>query len=402
MLNTRFDDLPEYPFPRLRALLGGLAAKDPEGLNMSVGEPQHAVPEFVAEILHRERASYNRYPPVAGTPEWQAAMCGWFCRRYNMADDILGPDHVLPLPGSREGLFSIGQVVLPRQKHGHRPAVLMPNPFYQPYAAAALSAGAEPVYVTGTRAQNFLPEYEKLPKALLRRVGLAFLCSPANPQGSVADLAYLKRQILLARRYDYVLVGDECYSEIYDQVPPPGILEACLALVKDGKAEAADPFRNVLCFNSLSKRSNLAGLRSAVVAGDPQIIRAFARLRSYGGTPLPLPVLAASAAAWADEGHVQKNRDLYRQKFDLAEKYLAGRFDFARPQGGFCLWLNVGDGEAATRRLWSEAGIKVLPGAYLAREGEDGTNPALSYIRLVLVHDNDRLEAALEKIAAIL
>ncbi|WP_321396392.1 aminotransferase class I/II-fold pyridoxal phosphate-dependent enzyme [Emcibacter sp.] len=402
MLNSRLKALPDYPFPRMRALLSDIAPGDPSGLNMSVGEPQHAVPDFVADILDRERAAYHKYPPVAGTEDWQEAVAGWLERRFSIAPGHLGGDHLVPLSGSREGLFSIGFVTIDRRKDGQVPLVLMPNPFYQPYAGAAIGANAEPYYVNAEADNGFLPDYESLPEQVLRRTALCFICNPANPQGSLASLDYLKKAIRLARKYDFVVVGDECYSEIYDAEVPAGILQACMELVAEGEGDKDNPFHNVVCFNSLSKRSNLAGLRSAFMAGDPVIAGEFRRLRNYGGSPLPLPVYAASAAAWRDEKHVIENRTLYRRKFDLAEKYLAGRFDFSRPAGGFCLWLNVGDGEQATRRLWQEAGIRVLPGAYLARPGQNGVNPGSGYIRLVLVHGEDLLEPALAKIATIL
>ncbi|TPD59254.1 aminotransferase class I/II-fold pyridoxal phosphate-dependent enzyme [Emcibacter nanhaiensis] len=386
----------------MRALLNDIESGDPGGLNMSLGEPQHEIPEFVAEILYQERASYHKYPPVAGTPDWQQAVGGWLERRFGLDEGMLGADHLVPLCGSREGLFAIGFVTIDRQKAGGVPLVLMPNPFYQPYAGAAIAANAEPFYVNAEAENGFLPDYEALPEEVLERTALCFICNPANPQGSFASLDYLKKAIRLARKYDFVLVGDECYSEIYDAEAPVGILQACMELVSAGEGDPENPFDHVVCFNSLSKRSNLAGLRSAFMAGDPVIAAECRRLRNYGGSPLPLPVDAASAAAWRDEEHVIANRALYRRKFDLAEKYLAGRFDFSRPSGGFCLWLRVGDGEQAARALWREAGIKVLPGAYLAREDRNGVNPGAGYIRLTLVHGEELLEPALAKIATIL
>lgn len=408
---TRFKNLPPYPFPRLRALLQGITPKDESAaLNMSVGEPQHAAPGFVTGILHRERHSYNRYPPVQGTNEWQTAVAGWLTRRNNLPQGMVSGDHLVPLCGSREGLFSLGLVVINRRKADETPLVLSPNPFYQPYAGAASAAGAETRYVAGSPALNQMPDYGALPEDILRRAALAFICNPSNPEGALAGREYLKRMIRLARKYDFILVGDECYSEIYDDRPPVGLLDVCHQLAAEDEAGemtgenrgSHNPFRNVVVFNSLSKRSSLAGLRSGFMAGDPAVVAATRAMRSYGGAPLPLPVQAASAAAWNDEGHVVGNRALYRQKFDLAEKYLAGRFSFRRPAGGFCLWLDVGDGEEACRKLWREAGIRGLPGAYLARPQADGHNPGAPYIRLVLVHDAELLEPALEKIAITL
>ncbi|MAU41242.1 MAG: aspartate aminotransferase [Kordiimonas sp.] len=402
LTNSRLHELPDYPFPRMRALLEDITpAIGPAAQNLSIGEPQHPVPDFIGEILVRDMQQYSDYPPINGTAEWQEAVLGWLGRRYSIPADMMDEGHILPLCGSREGLFSLGLVVI-EGAASTRPLALLPNPLYQPYAGAATMAGGQPVYVNSPKENNFQPDFQALPKEVLAAAAMAFICSPANPQGTCADMAYLKQSILLARQYDFVLVGDECYSEIYDKHPPVGMLQACLALVEEGAADSADPFANVVVFNSLSKRSNLAGLRSGFVAGDPKLIAAFQRLRSYGGAPLPKPVYAASAAAWADEGHVTASRALYQQKFDLAEQYLGGRFGFYRPAGGFCLWLNVGDGEEACRQLWHRAGIKVLPGAYLARPDAKGINPGDAYIRVALVHSAPVLAPALEKMADIL
>ncbi len=395
---TRFKNLPPYPFVRMRALLEGITPQDTSaGLNMSVGEPKHEVPDFVTDILHRQRASYNRYPPIQGTKPWQAAVAAWVTRRNHLKAGMITADHLIPLCGSREGLFSIGLAVINRRKNGQIPLVLSPNPFYQPYAGAALCAGAETIYVNSD--MNGMPDYGGLPEEILQRTALAFLCNPSNPEGKLASRDYLMKMILLARKYDFTLVGDECYSEIYDGAAPVGLLDVCGQLSQEDRNT---PFQNVVVFNSLSKRSNLAGLRSGFMAGDPRIVSEMLRMRSYGGAPLPLPIQAASAAAWGDEAHVTLNRKLYGQKFDLAEKYLSGKFAFARPAGGFCLWLDVGCGEEACIKLWHTAGIKTLPGAYLARQDKDGRNVAAPYIRLVLVHDNELLEPALEKIAITL
>jgi len=231
---------------------------------------------------------------------------------------------------------------------------------------------------------------------------LAFVCSPANPQGTVASLDYLKELIKLARAHDFVLAVDECYSEIYGDTPPPGALEACRVLVGEGAGDAANPFDHVLVFHSLSKRSNLPGLRSGFVAGDPTLIAEFNRLRSYGGPASPLPVYAAAAAAWNDEAHVEESRVLYRRKFDLAEEILGDRFGFYRPEGGFFLWLDVGDSEAAALKLWRDAGIRTLPGVYLASTDASGFNPGSGYLRLALVEGLDKTAEAFRRMVATL
>ncbi len=393
-MDSRFDLLPAYPFPRLRALLDGLAP-GASAINLSVGEPQHPFPAFVPDILERARADYGRYPPMEGTLALRQAIVGWLARRYGIASGALDPDrHVLALNGTREGLFSACLALVPAEKKGHKPAVLIPNPFYQAYAGAAVAAGAEPVYVPALRSHNFLPDFASLPASLLDRTAAVYLCSPTNPQGTCAGREDWRTLIGLARRHDFVLFADECYSEIYDRVPPVGALEAC-----------APDFSNVLAFHSLSKRSNLPGLRAGFVAGDPTLIARFLKLRQYGGASCPLPDQAVAAAAWADEAHVEDNRARYRVKFDLAERIVGGRFGYYRPAGGFYLWLDVKDGEAAARALWQNAGVRVLPGRYLghdAVEGESHTNPGFAYIRVALVADAEVTETALRRLVECL
>jgi N-succinyldiaminopimelate aminotransferase len=388
MLNPRLDLLTDYPFQRLTDLLGSAAT--PDSVVMSIGEPQHPPPPMVAAILAEQGAGWGKYPPANGTEAFRAAVVDWLGGRFRLPAGLLSPERgVLPVAGTREALFLIAQVAC----GGARPVVLLPNPFYQVYAGAAVMAGAEPVFVGGSDGPASQPDFSRLPEDVLRRTRLAYLCSPANPQGSVASLDLLKRTVALARRHDFVLAVDECYSEIWDRREPAGALAACAAI--------GDGVDNVVVFHSLSKRSSVPGLRSGFVAGDPRVIAAFARLRSYGGAATPLPVLAAAAALWRDETHVVANRDLYRAKLDLAEAVFGGRPGFRRPEGGFFLWLEVGDGERAAQALWHEARIRVLPGRYLAREDENGTNPGAPFIRIALVHDLTTTERALGRIAAI-
>ena len=391
MRNSRLDLLTDYPFQRLADLLHGVApGKDP--LILSIGEPQHRPPAFVAEILTQQQAGWGKYPPMNGTASFRAAAADWARSRFGLAH--LDPErHLLPLAGTREGLFQVAQLVLDAARPDKN-LVLLPNPFYQVYAGAALIAGGEPVYVPATLESGFLPDFAALPPGLLDRVALAYFCSPANPQGAVASAGRLKQLVELARAHDFVLAADECYSEIYGASPPAGILKACEELGSD--------YGNVLAFHSLSKRSSAPGLRSGFVAGDAELIQSFARLRAYGGASVPLPILAASEALWRDESHVEENRALYRAKFDLADHILGGLQHYRRPAGGFFLWLDVGNGERMTRLLWRETGVKVLPGAYLGRPDRVGRNPGDAYIRVALVHDLDATERALLAIRALI
>lgn len=395
MLNPRLALLPDYPFERLRRLLNPLSPpKSLEPLALSLGEPQHAYPKLVQETLAANAHLYGKYPPVAGTPEFRQAVAAWLNRRYALPAGMIEADrHIAPVAGTREGLFQCAILATPPQKAGRQPAVLMPNPFYQCYAGAALSAGAEPVYLPATRETGFLPDFDAVPDDVLDRTAMVYLCSPGNPQGAVASAAQLERLVRLARERDFVLVMDECYAEIYTREAPAGVLAACASLGGD--------LRNVLAFHSLSKRSNVPGLRSGFVAGDPALIELFLRIKEYGGNPSPLPVYAAAAALWREESHVEANRALYAEKFDMAERVLGNRFGYYRPAGGFFLWLDVGDGEAAARELWTRAAVRVLPGTYLGAEAGGG-NPGQAYIRVAMVHDLARTAEALRRMAETL
>ncbi|WP_135449443.1 aminotransferase class I/II-fold pyridoxal phosphate-dependent enzyme [Tabrizicola caldifontis] len=368
----RFSNLPDYAFPRLRKLLDAYAPGG-EPIAMTIGEPRHAMPDFVGPILAANLSGFGVYPPNEGTPELLATISGWIARRY---DVTVAEDRLMALNGTREGLFNACIALCPETKNGRKPVVLMPNPFYQVYAVAALTVGAEPVYVPATAATGFLPDYASLPKDVLDRVALAYICSPANPQGAVASADYLADLLALAEKHDFRVLADECYSEIWRNAPPPGLLQVAAG-------QGADPER-VLVFHSLSKRSNLPGLRSGFVAGGPQCMARIRQLRSFAGAPLPLPLQRVAEAAWADEDHVKASRALYHRKFSDADRILSGVQGYQPPGGGFFLWLPVEDGEAAALKLWRETGVRVLPGAYLSRE-VGGENPGKGYIRVALV-----------------
>jgi aspartate/methionine/tyrosine aminotransferase len=378
----RFSNLPDYAFPRLRKLLDAHAPGGPV-IAMTIGEPTHPMPDFVGPILAANLSGFGVYPPNDGTPELLAAISGWIGRRYGVT---VAAERLMVLNGTREGLFNACVALSPETKRGQKPVVLMPNPFYQVYAVAALTVGAEPVYVNATAANGFLPDYASLPAEVLDRVTVAYICSPANPQGAVAGRDYWANLLALAEKHDFTVFADECYSEIWRSAPPPGVLEVAAAT-------GADPER-VFSFHSLSKRSNLPGLRSGFVAGGAQGMAQIRKLRSFAGAPLPLPIQRVSEAAWADEAHVEASRALYQQKFAIAAKVFGGLQGFDLPEGGFFLWLPVEDGEAAALKLWQETGVRVLPGAYLSRDTAAG-NPGKGYVRVALVAPKEEMQRGL-------
>jgi len=389
-----------HPFTRLDRLLGGIPP-GPSGLDgdkpvlLSVGEPQNQPPAFVAEELARHAAGWSRYPGGRPIPDYAAAAVDWLGRRYGLPAGMVDPKrHLLPLPGSREGLFFAALAAIPQDRAGPPPLVLLPNPFYHVYAGSAIAAGAEPVFVPADAKSGQLPDFTALPEVILERTSLAFFCSPSNPQGAAADLEVLCGLLALARRHGFALAMDECYTEIYNREPPPGALQAA--------ARLGGSLDNLLVFHSLSKRSSAPGLRCGFVAGDEALIEPLDVLLRVGGAGVPQPVQAAGARLWREEAHVAANRERYRRNFTLAERLLGNRFGTRTPDGGFFLWLDVGDGEAAATRLWREAGIRVLPGAYMCQAPDGGDNPGAPYIRVALVYDENLCEHALGRLADLL
>ncbi|MEP4039318.1 aminotransferase class I/II-fold pyridoxal phosphate-dependent enzyme [Pseudophaeobacter sp.] len=379
----RFANLPAYAFPRLRALLDH---HTPGGdvVHMTIGEPKHQFPQWVTDVIVENAAGFNSYPPNDGSDDLRGAMAGWISNRYGVTMDPA--TQIMALNGTREGLYNAAMALCPETKNGAKPAILIPNPFYQVYMVASLSVAAEPVFLPATAASGHLPDYENLSEELLERTAIAYICSPANPQGAVADRAYWQRLIALAEKHDFCIFADECYSEIYRDEAPIGALTVAQEM-------GVDPERLVL-FNSLSKRSNLPGLRSGVIASGPENIKRIKQLRAYSGAPLPGPLQAAAAKVWADEAHVVENRALYVEKYKIADEVFAGLQGYVSPQAGFFLWLPVPDGEAAALKLWQETGVRVLPGAYLA-QGSGEENPGAGYIRVALVAAPEVTRAAL-------
>jgi N-succinyldiaminopimelate aminotransferase len=382
------------PFVRLRELLGATPAGQP-AISLAVGEPQHGVPSFVGPVIASCIDEFGRYPMNKGLDEFCAAAAAWLGRRFALPRPVDPATEVLVLNGSREGLF-LAAIAAARWAKGRagRPAILMPNPFYGAYEAGAVAAHCEPVYLPATAETGFLPDLDLLSEALLARTVAFYLASPANPQGSVATTGYFARLTALARRFGFIVFSDECYSEIYTREPPPSVLES-----------AGPDFANVLVFQSLSKRSNLPGLRVGFAAGDKNFLGRFLELRNVSSPQVPVPAQRVAIAAYGDETHVEDSRRLYVQKFDLADQIVGSRYGYRRPAGGFLLWLDVaafGPDDAVALRLWKEAGLRVIPGSYLAREQADGRNPGAGYIRVAIVQDAETTAEALHRLVAAL
>ena len=385
----RFSTLPVALWPRLRALLD-VPSDATEVINMTIGEPRHAFPGFVGEVLAQNLAGFGRYPANDGTADHLAAIRRFLARRYGVE---VAADEVMTLNGTREGLYNAAMALSPEEKDGQRPVVLIPNPFYQVYAVGALSVEADPVYLPATAQTGYLPDVAGLPEEVLARTSIAYLCSPSNPQGAVAGADYWRGLITLAERHDFKIFADECYSEIYRDTPPPGALQIAREM-------GADPER-VVIFHSLSKRSNLPGLRSGFAAGGPISIGLMRQLRAYAGAPLPDPLQAVATRAWDDETHVEESRALYQRKYRIADEILGDLPGYRAPEAGFFLWLPVPDGEQAALKLWRETGVRVLPGSYLSRDVE-GVNPGQGYIRVAMVAEDGELRRGLTAIRACL
>ena len=372
-LPERFSNLPAYAFPRLRALLDSHPAGG-EVLHMSIGEPKHEFPSFIQEILLKNIQDFNRYPSNDGSPELLNAISEWVNKRYGVV--INSESEILSLNGTREGLFNAQIALSPETKNGKPTKVLIPNPFYQVYAVGAATVSAEPIFVPASAENNFMPNYAELPKEILDQTSILFLCSPANPQGTMASYNYWVELMRLAEKHDFKIFADECYSEIYRNSAPVGALQVAHKI-------GADPERLVV-FHSLSKRSNLPGLRSGFAASGPKNIKAMKQLRNYSGAPNPTPLQAVAVAAWLDEDHVVENRKLYQKKYQIADNIFKNIKGYNAPQAGFFLWLPVENDEQATLNLWKQSGIRVLPGSYLSRN-VDNKNPGEKYIRVAMV-----------------
>ncbi len=386
------------PFTRLRRLLEGIEPGISPPIEMMVGEPREVMPSFVPDRMVEARETLAKYPPIRTSEELRKTIGAWIERRYGIAGSIDALRNVHPLNGSREGLFFAILPAVGRKVVEGRPVVLLPNPMYHAYLGATYAANCEPVFLDATAETGFLPdldELERQPEILARTVAF-YLCSPANPQGAVASPDYIRKALALARQYNFMLFFDECYSEIYTQEPPIGGLQVA--------AGTPEGFKNIVVFNSLSKRSNLPGLRSGFAAGDADFLEIFAEIRNLTAPQMPGVVQHASVAVWSEEQHVGVIRQAYRAKFDVCDEVLKGKFGYKRPAGGFFLWLDMshlGGSVPATVTLWKRCGVKVVPGAYLAQPNARGVNPAEQYIRVALVHDVATIREALQRIVAV-
>lgn len=388
-MNSDLDKLQPYPFEKLAALKAGITPPAQPHIALAIGEPKHPAPQFVLQTLHDNLGQLSVYPNSKGLSELRESIAAWATRRFQLRH-LDSETQVLPVAGTREALFSFAQAIIDRNSN---PIVISPNPFYQIYEGAAYLAGAEPYFVNCIAANNFLPDFDSIPSDVWQRCQLLYVCSPGNPTGAVLDAHALKKLIELADRYDFIIASDECYSEIYfDEANPPlGLLQLCRQIGRDD-------YRRCVVFHSLSKRSNLPGLRSGFVAGDAAILKKYLHYRTYQGCALPIPTQFASIAAWNDETHVLANRALYRQKFEAVLKLLDSKLDVRKPDAGFYLWAGtpIDDREFA-RELFRSENVTVLPGQFLARASGD-MNPGENRVRMALVATLDECVEAAQRI----
>jgi len=395
-MNPDLKKLQPYPFEKLNALKAqalSKAGKPPVGghIALSIGEPKHESPKFVRDSITDNLDLINRYPLTKGSPELRTSIANWLIRRFKLSDGAIDPEqHVLPVTGTREALFSFAQCFIDRNEDA---LILMPNPFYQIYEGAAFLSGAEPYFYNTVKENNYLPDFDAIDESTWRRCQIIYICTPGNPTGSVISKQQLIKLIRLSQQYDFIIASDECYSEIYfdKNNPPVGLLEAA-------EDCGNDRFDNCIVFHSLSKRSNLPGMRSGFVAGDASLIKSYLLYRTYHGCAMPPVHQIASIEAWNDESHVEQNRDLYIKKFESVNEILSSVIDVTLPDAGFYLWLNTPvDDETFARDLYAQQNVTVLPGSYLSRESE-GINPGKDHVRMALVAPLDECVTAANRI----
>jgi N-succinyldiaminopimelate aminotransferase len=391
-MNPALDSLQSYPFQKLAALMNGVAPHpELKAISLHIGEPKHPTPDFIRRALAENLAGLASYPTTLGAPSLRVAIAEWLQRRYGLKH-ISADNEIIPVNGSREALFAFAQTIVDRTRLD--PVVVVPNPFYQIYEGAALLAGAEPQYLNTLPSHNFALDFEQLPDAVWKRTQIVYVCSPGNPTGRVMTLDEWQRLFALSDKYGFVIAADECYSEIYfdESEPPLGALQAAQHFGRTG-------YPRLVMFSSLSKRSNVPGMRSGFVAGDAAIIKKFLLYRTYQGCAMSPPIHAASTAAWQDEAHVVENRRLYREKFAAAVAILREVTEIGMPDAAFYLWMDVGrDDTTFTRELAAQKNVSVLPGSYLAREAR-GVNPGTNFVRVALVASTAECTEAADRIA---
>jgi len=383
LLNKQIKKLTGYPFDRLRSLLANTNANS-DVIDMSIGQPMHKVPNFIKDIIYNAKDNWNAYPPLSGIPGLQTAYLDWLQNRFKV-DKFFDERNIIPLSGTREGLFSIAITLNTKQ-------ICLPNPFYQVYLGPSLLDNIQKSFLISNEDNNFLFDLKKLKQLLQNNPSLVYFCSPSNPQGKIASYEYMLELIKIIRFYNSVLIVDECYIDIFYEKVPIGALEVCY---KTGKS-----LSNILIFHSLSKRSNAAGLRSGFLIGDAKIINSYRKFRSYSAPTIPIPIQLASVELWKNKKHVLDNRKLYKKKVKYADKVLKDYDFYNSPEAGFFLWLKVKDGENFTKHLYSKYAIKVMPGEYLAY-GKNN-NPGKEYVRVALVHTQIKNNKGLNKIAKLL
>ncbi|MCK4865159.1 MAG: succinyldiaminopimelate transaminase [Gammaproteobacteria bacterium] len=395
-MNPELDKLHPYPFEKLSALKSGITPNpELDHIALSIGEPKHQAPEFVMKELQQQLCGVSAYPLTKGIPELRQAISDWLTKRFNLPTNSLNPEHhIIPVNGTREALFAFAQAVIDRNKN---PLIVMPNPFYQIYEGAAYLSGAEPYYINTTAENNYLPDFDSVNDDTWARCQLLYVCSPGNPTGAVINKATLQKLIKLSEQHDFIIASDECYSEIYfdEKNPPVGLLEAAAEM---GNID----YSRCIVFHSLSKRSNLPGLRSGFVAGDKEILAKFLKYRTYHGCAMPLHHQKASIKAWQDEKHVKENRALYQKKFTDVLEILEPVLDVKKPDASFYLWAKTpASDEDFAQKLFEEQNITVLPGSYLSREA-NGINPGSQHVRMALVAPYEECIEAAKRIRQFL
>lgn len=389
-MNHHLTQLHPYPFEKLNQLFSGIQPIDLPLIPLSIGEPKHPAPQIVIDALQQNFKHLSTYPSSKGLPELRQAISNWLIQRFHL-NQLSAESEVLPVSGTREAIFSFVQAVINREEN---PYVVMPNPFYQIYEGATILAGGTPYFINCTAENNYLGDFDRVPPEVWEKTSLLFICTPGNPTGATFTTEQLQQLIQLSDQYNFIIASDECYSELWFEQPPVGLLEAC---AKMGRND----YKNCVVFHSLSKRSNLPGMRSGFIAGDSTLLAPYLKYRTYHGAAMPVQHQLASIVAWNDECHVEENRKQYRQKFDLFQNELGHLLPLEKPDAGFYYWLKVDNDEAFSKKLLKEANIKVLPGRYLSRETKEG-NPGENHVRMALVADIQQCEEVARRLKNIL